>query len=116
MFASAVLVSKLLDFVQQAILVVTGIVAPKTALLPGGLGHHGSDDLGIDLDTCRNIEMEATKEQCKPSTNTYSAYHVEHIARPGLAITVARVGGNGLEEIVQNQQRCQSLQASSVLR
>jgi hypothetical protein len=94
--SSVIFIGELPDLGQQTKLIVTGVAATKLVLLFGRFGDHGSDDLDVYLDTRRNIEMEATKKQCKPSTYTYSAYHVEYITRPGFALTIARVGGNGL--------------------
>jgi hypothetical protein len=99
-FSSAILIGELPDFIYQTILIVTGAMQPKLVLLLVRLGHYGSDDLDIYLDTRRNIEMKAAEKQGKPSTYTYSANHVEYVARPGLAMTVARVRRNGLQKIV----------------
>ena len=78
--------------------------------------HHRSYNLYIHLDARCDVKMEATKEERKPSTHTDTAYHVEYVARPGLALLIAGVRGNGLQDVIQNQQRCQSLQASPVFR
>ena len=62
MLSSFILICKLADFIQQAILVVAGVVPSEIALLLGGPWYHGPDDLHVRLDRGRNVEMEATEE------------------------------------------------------
>lgn len=62
MLSSFILICELADFVQQAILIVAGVVPSEIALLLGRLWYHGPDNLHIRLDTGRNVEMEATEE------------------------------------------------------